>query len=137
MLRLWVCAGLLSGCLPWPHFDYHAAQVEGTLRGEQGALAQVVIRREVSGLRSSRGQCVGSIVAVTDEAGRFMLEADRQFSLFWIFGDPVQVWQVCFELPNGEPAIWNYMHMPGGRFLQVDCAVTEPKTVTCNELQHR
>jgi hypothetical protein len=127
--RLFVFALALSstGCFVIPHMDQDAPAIRGTVTQSGKRAAGVRVRRRIDVGRDKLGDCGGDVLARTGEDGAFALPASKYFTPVMIFGDRMDSWGICFELPSGGRAVW----LDGGWFggppaQRLDCELGSP-----------
>lgn len=137
-----VTALLLGGCFPFPHFQQRSPVLDGQLlRGGQ-PLAQVPVYFIAAASEHQRDTlwqveavpCAGERQTTTDARGHFRVDRTREFEFFIIFGDRLDNWQLCFDLPDGQSARWAAFEFWGGPAqLNLTCDLLDGK-LSCDAL---
>jgi hypothetical protein len=124
--------GGLSGCLfPFPHSQQRSPRIVGVLTAADAPLARVPIR-ELRSFHGAQERCEGPVVTSTDARGQFVVPSTAEFELFFVFGDRFDSYQLCFELPDGEPGFWRGSGMWGGpRLIELRCRLAGSGAFEC------
>ncbi|MDF1562533.1 MAG: hypothetical protein P1V51_05795 [Deltaproteobacteria bacterium] len=77
--------------------------------------------------RSAAGQCLGEESVVTDAEGRFAFPEVRDFLWFFVYGDRLDTWQLCFQPEGEDAAVYEASGWWGGPPAQaLICALEDP-----------
>lgn len=109
MLRASVLWVLVTGsaCVPFPHLQQRTPLMTGVLTEHGVPVAGVPVRWVPGPDLNTQLQCdAGEVRATTDVEGRFSVPATRDFEFFVMFGDRLDTWGLCFQLPDGRTTQW-------------------------------
>lgn len=92
-LSVFLSGLLLQGCIPFPHRATISPSVVGYVKDQAGPVAglQVTYRQRARGSECSSWDQV----SVTDQNGRFIFAAGREFFWFVFLGDPIYAYEIC------------------------------------------
>jgi hypothetical protein len=113
----WILAlgawALLGACVPAPHFDQRAPEIEGVVLRDGRPVAGVTVSYAVD--RAEPQPCEGGTRwTKSDNEGKFHLERVGEDAWFIVMGDRRDVWRLCFEYPDGSRARFEEQGFWGG-----------------------
>lgn len=110
---------LLCACLPVPHEDHAAPDIQGTLTRDGAPLAGVDVAYEVNGAAAG--------TATTDSAGGFSLTGPSHRAWLMTFGDRNDQWSLRFQLDGDQVlTLDDHGEWGGPRHLELSCDLHGP-----------
>lgn len=97
----------ISACAINPRTEIWAPEIEGVLKDNGKPISGVTIKAARTDWFKLIEGCPDSYLeVVTDIEGKFLLPADKHFSLFTFMGDSVFSWKVCAIVDESSFVLW-------------------------------
>jgi hypothetical protein len=134
-LTLVVLLPTLMACLPLPHFQHDAPQIDGTIRRNGNLARQVKVSYIIN--QSFGTHCSGADQETqTDANGRFRTQVVGEWMPFFLYGDRKDHWSLCFQFPDGAEVVWSDDGYWGGpRQQRLICNFGKELVVSAKPLQ--